>query len=169
MIKYVCRHGIDKAGMEMKEETKKELGTFEEKNERIFQVMGSLKLLNNKVKTFVKRLEKVQEDDDEKQKQLNQAFRELYREIQFFQEEHRRFEDLGLHVPSVDTFASNAHRLFPKQNNNTYTILEMRRISVYIYRMADLMLKELKQQKQEYDQQIHALQAKSGKYYFNRK
>lgn len=160
---------VDKRGMHMLDETRKELVTFEEKNERIFQVMGSLKLLNNKVKTFVKRLEAVKMDDEEKQKTLNKAFHELYRDIQFFKEEHRRFVDLGLHIPSVDTFASNADRLFPKQNTSMYTILEMRRISVYIYRMADVMLKELKQQKLENEQQIHELHAKNGKYYFNRK
>jgi len=153
----------------MKEETRKELLLLEDKNERIFQVMGSLKLLNYKVKTFVLKLGNIPEDDTELCLNLNRSFKEFYRDMQFFKEEHRRFVDLDLHIPSVDRFAMNVDRLFPKKDKETYTILEMRRISVYLYRMADLMLKELAIQKSENEEKIHAIHAKNGKYYFNRK
>lgn len=152
----------------MKEETRKQLQAYEEKNAHIFQVMGSLKLLNIKVKTFVRRLEKVADGDQEKQKILNTAFQNLQKDIEFFKEEHRHLVESNLYVPSVDTFANNADRLFPRKQGQ-YSILEMKRISVYIYRMADLMLKELADKKNENEEFIHDIHAKNGKYYFNRK
>ena len=42
----------------MNEEAQKELRLLESKNMRVFQIMGSLKLLNNKVKSFVIKLER---------------------------------------------------------------------------------------------------------------
>ncbi len=48
----------------MSEALRKELQIYEEKNACVFQVMGALKLLNIKVKSFVKRLEKVDPHDE---------------------------------------------------------------------------------------------------------
>ena len=151
----------------MKEETKRELALLEHKNERIFQVMGSLKLLNFKVKSFVLKLQR--SDVDETQcKSLNESFHRFSRDVLVFKEEHRRFIDFDHHIASVDHFAENVDRLFFKGNED-YTILEMRRISVYLYRMADLMLQELLEKKNENEERIHELHAQNGKYYFNRK
>lgn len=152
----------------MKEEARKELLAYEEKNARIFQVMGSLKYLNHKVKAFVRRLEKVADDDLDAQTRLNLAFQEFKRDVQFFQQEHLRLVDADLHIASVDLFAKNASRLFSREKGE-YSILEMRRISVYIYRMADMMLQELSKRKNENEEIIHNIHAKNGKYYFNRK
>lgn len=152
----------------MKEETRRELLAFEEKNARIFQVMGSLKLLNLKVKAFVRRLEKIAEDDETTQRNLNEVFQGFQRDLQFFQQEHKRLIDADLHIASVDVFAQNAGMLFPHEKK-VYSILEMRRISVYMYRMADMMLKELAEKKNENEEKIHDIHAKNGKYYFNRK
>lgn len=153
----------------MNEDTRKELLGLEDRNARIFQVMGSLKLLNIKVKSFVRRLEKVDNQDMKKQKELNSVFRELRKEVQFFEEEHKHLLNLQLHIHSVDTFAANAKRLFPSDPAYEFSILEMKRISVYLYRMADKMLKELAACKLENENEIHELHAKNGKYYFNRK
>lgn len=153
----------------MKEEAHKELLLYEEKNAKIFQVMGSLKLLNIKVKGFVKKLEKVKLDDVKKQRELNASFRSLHKDIEFFQEEHKRFHDMELQVPTVEIFARNVKRLFPENREHEFTIQEMRRISVYLYRMADKMLKELAERKVENENKIHEIHAKNGKYYFNRK
>lgn len=153
----------------MNKEAKQELAALEEKNARIFQVMGSLKLLNYRVKPFVQRLKKVKEDDASACLSLNETFNGLIHDIRFFKEEHRHFIELDLHIPSVDQFAQNADRLFQKEEQELYTILEMRRISVYIYRMADRMIQELSMKKNENEAKIHEIHAKNGKYYFNRK
>lgn len=152
----------------MNEESSRRLIELEDKNARIFQVMGSLKLLNIKVKSFVRKLEKVDAQDTKKQKELNSVFRELRTEVQFFEEEHKHLLNLQLHIPSVDTFARNAKRLFPNDSAYVFSIVEMRRISVYLYRMADQMLKELAACKMDNENQIHEVHAKNGKYYFNR-
>ncbi len=152
----------------MKEETKRELALLENKNARIFQVMGSLKLLNFKVKSFVLKLQKVSDHDSAQCAKLNEIFHEFPHDVSFFKVEHRHFVALDLHIASVDSFAQNADRLFFK-GEEAYTLLEMRRISVYMYRMADLMLKELMEQKSENERKIHDIHAKNGKYYFNRK
>lgn len=154
---------------DMNEETRKQLLVLEDRNARIFQVMGSLKLLNIKVKSFVRKLEKVENQDAKKQKELNGSFRELRKDVQFFEEEHKHLLSLQLYLPSVDTFALNAKRLFPQDTSYVFSILEMKRISVYLYRMADKMLKELAACKLENENEIHELHAKNGKYYFNRK
>lgn len=153
----------------MNEEVRKQLLVLEDRNARIFQVMGSLKLLNIKVKSFVRKLEKVENEDTKKQKELNGIFRELRKDVQFFEEEHKHLFSLQLHITSVDTFALNAKRLFPQDPAYVFSILEMKRISVYLYRMADKMLKELAACKVQNENEIHELHAKNGKYYFNRK
>lgn len=154
---------------QMKDDVRKQLLLYEEKNARIFQVMGSLKLLNNKAKDFVKKLELVSIDDVKKQKELNRSFRELRHEVQCFEEEHKHFVAIALHIPTVDVFATNAKHLFSKDLLHEYSIIEMRKISVYIYRMADQMLKELKLTKVENESTIHDFHAENGKYYMNRK
>lgn len=153
----------------MNKETQEELALLEEKNARIFQVMGSLKLLNHRVKPFVKRLEAISEDDTFACAALNESFQTMIHDVRFFKTEHQNLVKLGLHIPSVDQFAKNADRLFQKKQGEQYTILEMRRISVYIYRMADSMLTELSSEKNANETRIHAIHAKNGKYYFNRK
>lgn len=153
----------------MNKETQEELALLEEKNARIFQVMGSLKLLNHRVKPFVKRLEAISEDDTFACAALNESFQTMIHDVRFFKTEHQNLVKLGLHIPSVDQFAKNADRLFQKKQGEQYTILEMRRISVYIYRMADSMLSQLSSEKNANETRIHAIHAKNGKYYFNRK
>lgn len=153
----------------MEKETQEELALLEEKNARIFQVMGSLKLLNHRVKPFVKRLEAISEDDTFACAALNESFQTMIHDVRFFKTEHQNLVKLGLHIPSVDQFAKNADRLFQKKQGEQYTILEMRRISVYIYRMADSMLSQLSSEKNANETRIHAIHAKNGKYYFNRK
>lgn len=153
----------------MDKETQKELTLLEEKNARIFQVMGSLKLLNHQVKPFVKRLEAISEEDAFACAALNESFQTMIHDVRFFKAEHKSLVKLGLHIPSVDQFAQNADRLFQKKAGEAYTILEMRRISVYIYRMADAMLTQLSAEKNANETRIHAIHAKNGKYYFNRK
>lgn len=153
----------------MDKETQKELAQLEEKNARIFQVMGSLKLLNHQVKPFVKRLEAISEDDAFACAALNESFKTMIHNVRFFKEEHKSMVKLKIRIPSVDQFAENADRLFPKGENKQYTIIEMRRISVYIYRMADTMLAQLSAEKNANETKIHAIHAKNGKYYFNRK
>lgn len=153
----------------MDKETQEELALLEEKNARIFQVMGSLKLLNHRVKPFVKRLEAISEDDAFACAALNESFQTMIHDVRFFKTEHQNLVKLGLHIPSVDQFAKNADRLFQKKQGEQYTILEMRRISVYIYRMADSMLSQLSSEKNANETRIHAIHAKNGKYYFNRK
>ena len=153
----------------MDKETQRELKSLEEKNARIFQVMGSLKLLNHRVKPFVKRLEAISEEDAFACAALNEAFQAMIHDVRFFKAEHKSLVKLDLHIPSVDRFAENADRLFQRKPQEMYTILEMRRISVYIYRMADSMLSQLSAEKNKNEARIHAIHAKNGKYYFNRK
>lgn len=151
----------------MLDQERTQLMDFERKNATVFQVMGSLKLLNIKVKSFVRRLESVGESDTKKILELNHSFRILIQDVSFFQEEFKCFSALDVHVPSVDTFAKNANRIFATSKQE-YSILEMRRISVYLYRIADIMLSELALWKRENEAQMHEIQKKNGKYYFNR-
>lgn len=153
----------------MDKETQRELRVLEEKNARIFQVMGSLKLLNHRVKPFVKRLEAIAEDDSFACAALNESFQSMKYDVRFFKEEHKSLVKLDLHIPSVDRFAENADRLFQREPQEMYTIKEMRKISVYIYRMADSMLSQLSAEKNKNEARIHAIHAQNGKYYFNRK
>lgn len=153
----------------MKEEQRTQLLLYEEKNAKIFQVMGSLKLMNIKVKSFVKRLESVEESDTKKMKELQYSFREICQDIQFFDTEHAFLNNIDVHVPSVDTFARNSKRMFVDRGNTTYTLKDMRQISVYLYRMADIMLKDLRECKLKNEEEIHEINAHNGKYYFNRK
>lgn len=152
----------------MNEEERKELRLLESKNVRVFQIMGSLKLLNNKVKSFVAKWEKTgaAEQND---LLLNQTFHEIINDIRFFKEEHRRFVDSDLYIPTVDKFANNVDRLFHQDSQELYSRTEMRRIAVYLYRMSDMMIRELTQVKSEIEQQIHRIYQANGKYYFNRK
>lgn len=152
----------------MNEEARNELRLLESKNVRIFQIMGALKLLNNKVKSFVMKLERpaAEEQND---LLLNQSFGEIINDIRFFKEEHKRFVDSDLYIPIVDKFANNVDRLFHSDTQELYTHTEMRRISVYLYRMSDMMIRELMQSKSEIEQKIHAIHLANGKYYFNRK
>ncbi len=89
----------------MDKETQSELTSLEEKNARIFQVMGSLKLLNHRVKPFVKRLETISEEDAFACAALNEAFQAMIHDVRFFKAEHKSLVKLDLHIPSVDRFA----------------------------------------------------------------
>lgn len=100
---------------------------------------------------------------------MNQSFGEIINDIRFFKEEHKRFVDSDLYIPIVDKFANNVDRLFHSDTQELYTHTEMRRISVYLYRMSDMMIRELMQSKSEIEQKIHAIHLANGKYYFNRK
>ncbi len=152
----------------MNEEARNELRLLERKNVRIFQIMGALKLLNNKVKSFVMKLERTAAEE-QNDLLLNQSFGEIINDIRFFKEEHKRFVDSDLYIPIVDKFANNVDRLFHSDTQELYTHTEMRRISVYLYRMSDMMIRELMQSKSEIEQKIHAIHLANGKYYFNRK
>ncbi len=152
----------------MNEEARNELRLLESKNVRIFQIMGALKLLNNKVKSFVMKLERTAAEE-QNDLLLNQSFGEIINDIRFFKEEHKRFVDSDLYIPIVDKFANNVDRLFHSDTQELYTHTEMRRISVYLYRMSDMMIRELMQSKSEIEQKIHAIHLANGKYYFNRK
>lgn len=151
----------------MNEETQKELSLLESKNMRVFQIMGSLKLLNNKVKSFIIKLERtpIEEQSD---LLLNQSFGEIINDIRFFKEEHRHFIDSDLYIPIVDKFANNVDRLFHSDVQELYSRKEMRKISVYLYRVSDVMIRELTQSKSEIEQRIHTIHQANGKYYFNR-
>ncbi len=152
----------------MNEEARNELRLLESKNVRIFQIMGALKLLNNKVKSFVMKLERTAAEE-QNDLLLNQSFGEIINDIRFFKEEHKCFVDSDLYIPIVDKFANNVDRLFHSDTQELYTHTEMRRISVYLYRMSDMMIRELMQSKSEIEQKIHAIHLANGKYYFNRK
>ncbi len=152
----------------MNEEARNELRLLESKNVRIFQIMGALKLLNNKVKSFVMKLERTAAEE-QNDLLLNQSFGEIINDIRFFKEEHKRFVDSDLYIPIVDKFANNVDRLFHSDTQELYTHTEMRRISVYLYRMSDMMIRELMQSKSEIEQKIHAIHLANGKYYFTRK
>lgn len=152
----------------MNEEARKELRLLESKNVRVFQIMGSLKLLNNKVKSFVVKLERTP-SEEQTDLLLNQSFGEIINDIRFFKEEHRRFVDSDLYIPTVDKFANNVDRLFHHEPQDLYSRMEMRRIAVYLYRMSDMIIRELSQIKNEIEQQIHTIYQANGKYYFNRK
>ena len=152
----------------MNEEARNELRLLESKNVRIFQIMGALKLLNNKVKSFVMKLERTAAEE-QNDLLLNQSFGEIINDLRFFKEEHKRFVDSDLYILIVDKFANNVDRLFHSDTQELYTHTEMRRISVYLYRMSDMMIRELMQSKSEIEQKIHAIHLANGKYYFNRK
>ena len=99
---------------------------------------------------------------------MNQSFGEIINDVRFFKEEHRHFMDSDLYIPIVDKFANNVDRLFHSNAQELYTRTEMRRISVYLYRMCDMIIQELTQSKSEIEQKIHAIYQANGKYYFNR-
>lgn len=153
---------------EMSEALRKELQIYEEKNACVFQVMGALKLLNIKVKSFVKRLEKVDPHDEKKQMELNKAFVYLNQEMKHFKKEYHMLKEHDILISSVETFTRNIDMLFTKGMEGEYTIVEMRKISVYIYRMIEVLLNDLQKWKHENDAIIHQIQMKHGKYYFNR-
>ena len=152
----------------MKEESKRELLQLEQLNAHMFQVLGALKGLNFKVKSFVLKLQRVDEADEVQLHSLNQGFQAFSRDIDFFKQEYQLIADADLPMPMLNHFVQNVDRLFFK-GSDPYTLVEMRRISVYMYRMADLMLGELLAQKTANETKIHALHAQNGKYYFNRK
>ena len=105
----------------MNEEARNELRLLESKNVRIFQIMGALKLLNNKVKSFVMKLERTAAEE-QNDLLLNQSFGEIINDIRFFKEEHKRFVDSDLYIPIVDKFANNVDRLFHSDTQELYTL-----------------------------------------------
>ena len=77
----------------MKEESKRELLQLEQLNAHMFQVMGALKLLNFKVKSFVLKLQRVDEADEVQLHSLNQGFQAFSRDIDFFKQEYQLIAD----------------------------------------------------------------------------
>lgn len=152
----------------MSEGLQKEIQIYEEKNACVFQITGALKLLNIKVKSFVKRLETIDLHDEKKQKDLNKAFSKIHDEMKQLKKQYQRLEEHDIHIPSIETFMKNIDLLFSKEQEEPYTIIEMRKISVYSYRMIEVLLKDLQNWKKENDAIIHKIQRKHGKYYFNR-
>ena len=120
----------------MKEESKRELLQLEQLNAHMFQVMGALKLLNFKVKSFVLKLQRVDEADEVQLHSLNQGFQAFSRDIDFFKQEYQLIADADLPMPMLNHFVQNVDRLFFK-GSDPYTLVEMRCISVYMYRIAD--------------------------------
>lgn len=155
--------------MALNKEEQQALRQYQDKNQRLFQVMGALKLMKIKVRNFLEESERISDASQEIEPKLKTMFLTLRKEINYFQKEQEMLMLIDVQSASLDSFVANAHRLFEFEEQNGYQLRDMNMITTYMRDQADFILEELAFIKKEIDAQIRAIQARGDKYVHNLK